>query len=343
MSLAAAGSGYRVDEGDVAHDADAVVAVWRASLGDTAGRAAKFEWFYRAAPQGAQLQVLRALPGQEIVGTAGVGWRRMRVGERALRGGLLADMAVLPGHRTLGPAMQLQRTASERALWSGDFVYGFPNANAVPVVKRLGYVHIGDMVLYARALRHAPYLERRLPKPVARVLGRAIDAAFMLRDRLGNLHRGRLHADWRELPCDGSHPRWPQPGMLEGVRDAAALEWRFAHSPLAGFRFLYLRRDGKVPPIAWFVCHRDGDVLRIADFGFAPGASIPHCVASLASAAVADGCRSLAVECCLPDAERGALLRAGFRERQRRPIYARWKDAAQAAPVIRFTAFDEDE
>jgi GNAT superfamily N-acetyltransferase len=342
MSAQAHG-GYRVEEADLARDGDAAVGVWRASLRDGAGRAAKLEWFYRAAPEGAHLQVLRPGTGHEVLGTAGVGWRRMRAGARTLRGGLLADMAVLPGHRTLGPAMQLQRAASDRALAEGDLVYGFPNANAVPVVKRLGYVHLGDMVLYVRALRHAPYLERRLPRPLATLLGRAIDTAFALRDRLRNLHRGALHAQWSEGPLDLVHPRWPRPGMLEGVRDRAALEWRFAHNPLAAFRFLYLRRAPDAQPMAWFVCRRDGDVLHIADFGFAPGAPVAHCVATLAREATARGGRSLVVECCLPDEERSALLRAGFRERQRRPIYARWRDPEQAARAVRFTSFDEDE
>jgi len=343
MNAVAQDTGYRVENGDIARDGDAAIAVWRASLRNIEGRAAKFEWFYRAAPEGAQLHVLRPGPGQDIVGTAGVGWRRMRAGGRDLRGGLLADMAVLAGHRTLGPAMQLQRTASERALSVGDLVYGFPNANAVPVVKRLGYAHLGDMVLYVRALRHALYLERRLPKPLAHVLGRVIDGAFAIRDLLRNLHRSRLHGHWSAMPLDLPHPRWSQPDMLEGVRDAEVLEWRFARSPLASFRFLYFRQEPDAPPAAWFVCHRDGSVLRIADFGFAAGAAVPHCIALLARVALAEGCSSLAVECCLPEAERSALLRSGFRERQRRPIYARWKDPAQAVGTVRFTAFDEDE
>ena len=343
MSAIAQGAGYQVDDGDIAREGDAAIAVWRASLGGSEGRAAKFEWFYRAAPDGAQLQVLRPGPDGEIVGTAGVGWRRMRIGERPLRGGLLADMAVLAAHRTLGPAMQLQRAASERALAAGDLVYGFPNANAVPVVKRLGYVHIGDMVLCVRALRHAPYLERRLSRPLARVLGRIVDGAFAVHDLLRNAHRGRLHADWSRTPLDLPHPRWSHPGMLEGVRDRTVLEWRFAHSPLAVFRFLYLRHRADAPPAAWFVCHRDGDVLRIADFGFKAGAAVSHCIARLAQVALAEGCSSLALECCLPEQERVALLRSGFRPRQRRPIYARWKDPTQAARVVRFTAFDEDE
>src|SRR5690606_25856126 len=239
------------------------------------------------APEGAHLQVLRAGPQGELVGTAGVGWRRMRLDDRILRGGLLADMAVLAAHRTLGPAIQLQRAASEHALDAGDLAYGFPNPNAVPVVKRLGYAHAGDMVLYARALRHAPYLERRLPGPLARLLGRGLDAAVALRDRLRSLRRGRLHTQWRDAPLDLEHPRWTQPGMLEGVRDGAALQWRFAHNPLATFRFLYLGPAPRTPPLAWFVCRVEGEVLHLADFGFAPGADVAHCAAGLAREAAA--------------------------------------------------------
>lgn len=343
MSTVATEGGYWVEDGDLAADGEAAVAVWRASLGNASGRAAKLEWFYRAAPDGAHLQLLRAGPERDVVGTAGVGWRHMRLDGRELRAGLLADMAVLAAHRTLGPAMQLQRAASERALQAADLAYGFPNASAVPVVKRLGFVHAGDMVLYARALRHAPYLERRLPGPLARVLGAGIDAAFALRDRLRGLRRGRLHADWCDSPAAPVHPRWPHPGMLEGVRDDGALQWRFAHNPLATFRFLYLRHAPQAPAAAWFVCRRDRDVLHLADFGFAPGANPAHCVAALAREAAAQGCRSILVECCLPAEERSALLGAGFRERQRRPIYLRWRDPAQATQVLRFTAFDEDE
>lgn len=343
MSVAQADAGYRVEDGDAGADGEAAVAVWRASLGNASGRAAKLEWFYRAAPDGAHLQLLRAGPEREVVGTAGVGWRRMRIEGRELRAGLLADMAVLAAHRTLGPAMQLQRAASERALQRADLAYGFPNASAVPVVRRLGYVHAGDMVLYARALRHAPYLERSLPGPLARLLGRGIDAAFALRDRLHNLRRGRLHGQWSDSPLDLVHPRWPHPGMLEGVRDSDALQWRFAHNPLATFRFLYLRRAPGAPPVAWFACRLEGDVLHVADFGFAADANMAHCVAELAREAAARGCRSILVECCLPDPERSALLGAGFRERQRRPVYLRWKDPGRATQVLRFTAFDEDE
>lgn len=337
-------AGYAVEDGDLVRDRDAAVSVWQASLGKAEGRAAKFDWFYRAAPDGALLQVLRAGPERNIVGTAGVGWRRMRIGARRLRGGLLADMAVLAGHRVLGPALQLQRAACEQALAAGDLVYGFPNANSVPVVKRLGYTKVGDMALHVRALRHAPYLERRLPRPVARLLGWGIDRAVGLRDRLRNLGIGRVRIEWRDSPYPGRHVRLAaRVDMLEGERDHASLDWRFARNPMASFRFLYLRSGTDAPPPAWLVCHRDGDTMRIADIGFEHATAAAQCLAALAEAATGEGCRSLAIECCLPGEELAALAAAGFRQRQHHPIYARWKDPGESVPTIRITAFDEDE
>jgi hypothetical protein len=337
--------GYAVDAADLVRDGDAAVAVWRASLGNADGRAAKLDWFYLAAPDGALLQVLRHGAMRRVVGTAGVGWRRMQAGGRLLRGGLLADMAVLSDHRMLGPALSLQRAACDRALAEGDLVYGFPNPNAIPVVKRLGYAHAGDMVLHVRPLRHAPYLARRLPGPVAAVLGAALDLATQLRDRWRmRWPSGSARAHWRDaLPPDAALPEPGNGSPLQGVRSHAALDWRFRRSPLAHFRYLEVELPGRGVGPAWFVCHRGGDALYVDDIVLPDGASLAQSLATLSTVAHGMGCRSLSVECCLPAHEAEELRRAGFRERQRRPIYVRWKDPAMAGTALRFTAFDEDE
>lgn len=343
MAPAAGGTDYAVETADPAGLREAVLAVWRSTLGHVERHAPKFDWFYRDAPDPALLQVLLHGPDREVVGTAGVGWRRMRIAGRELRAGVLADMAVHARHRMLGPALLLQRAACDAALEQGDLVYGFPNPNAVPVVKRLGYRHFGDMVLYVRALRIAPYLACRMPRALAEPLGWLADRAIALHDCVRNFHRARLHVTWRDAPDETIHDAPAPPiALLQGERSHAALEWRFKDCPLAGFRFLYLRRSGEGRPHAWFVCQRDADAMRIADFRIEEGPGTP-CIAALAAAARAEGCHSLTIECCLPEKE-AALFRAnGFFERQRRPIYGRWKDPGHAGAEVRMTAFDEDE
>lgn len=342
MNAETPAAAYSTREGDLARDRDAAIAVWRATLGNTQGRDAKFDWFYRHAPEGSLL-VLLTDGGDGIVGTAGVGWRRMRLGGRTLRAGLLADMAVLPAHRLLGPALLLQRTACELALREGDLVYGFPNPNAVPVVKRLGYAHAGDMVLHVRPLRHARYLARTLPAAFARPAGWLLDQALRVRDRLRHLATPRLHAAWHGTPQD---PVAMDPGdapTLHGLRDADALDWRFTRCPLATFRFLHLRCEGRADSRAWFACQRDGDTLRVADYGFERDVARASAIASLLAAAYREGCSAVAIEACLPTGDWAAWHANGFRERQRRPVYARWRDPALSATPLRLTAFDEDE
>ena len=336
---------YAVAPADFVRDRDAVVDVWRASLHAGEARVLKLDWFYREAPHAALLQVLVHQPSQSIVGTAGVGWRRMQLDGRELQGGLLADMAVMAGHRMLGPALLLQRTACEVALQQGDLVYGFPNANAVPVVKRLGYVHVGDMTTYVRAVRHAPYVARRLPASLARLLGGCIDHVVRLRDRLHRLTGRRLRADWRDAPHETVHAQaWTRPGTLEGVHDRDALAWRFARCPLASFRFLYVQRDGDALPCAWFVCQHEGETLRIVDFRIDPAGDPSRSLAVLADSAYRLGCRAMSLEGCLLDDEKALLRRHWFFARQGRPVYARWKQP-EAAPraAFRLMPFDEDE
>lgn len=335
---------YSVEDADITHGGDDAIAVWRASLGNQDSRAAKFDWFYRDAPDGALLQVLRHGPGQAAVGTAGVGWRRMRVGAHVLRAGLLADMAVLTNHRMLGPALLLQRSACERALADGDLVYGFPNPNAVPVVKRLGYVHLGDMTLHVRIVRHADYLARKVPRWLAMPMGAVVDLMSRLRNWFRLLPGRKLQATWLDTAPPQLGPNAPCNGnLIQGLRERSTLEWRFTQCPMAPFRFLSIQHENETSILAWFACHRDGKVLRIADYVISDGIPASQCHAILAETAYEMGCRSIAIDCCLPDDELSMLHANGFHARQKRPIYAKWKNPAMAATGARFTAYDEDE
>ena len=75
----AAAAAYTVAEADLDRDREAILAVWRRNLPDKELAAAKFDWYYRSNPLGSgRIWKLIADSTGEIVGTAGMGRRRLR-------------------------------------------------------------------------------------------------------------------------------------------------------------------------------------------------------------------------------------------------------------------------
>ncbi len=188
---------YLVEAGLPARDHDTVLGLWRGNLGQDARMTAKYEWFYLRCPHGEPLmQLLLDVAGQAHVGTASAGRRRLEWRGRELRAGVLVDLAVLPQHRSLGPALMLQQGLIAAAGEALDVLYGFPNQKAAPVFKRLGYAQPAQLVRYARVLRHAGYLRERVPRWLAPAAGWLADRVVACRDAWTRLRSPHLRSAW---------------------------------------------------------------------------------------------------------------------------------------------------
>src|SRR5687768_5339547 len=76
---------YTVAEADLDRDREGILAVWRRNLPDKDLAAAKFDWYYRSNPLGdGRIWKLIADSSGEIVGTAGMGRRLLKVGAESL-------------------------------------------------------------------------------------------------------------------------------------------------------------------------------------------------------------------------------------------------------------------
>jgi hypothetical protein len=352
MSEAAAQPMYVAERGDVERDRDTVLAIWRGNLGQEAPMRAKFDWFYRGCPFGEPLiLLLRHAPSQASAGAAAIGPRRMLWRSREIRVGVLVDLAVTPEHRSLGPALMLERELAKAGSERFDLVYGFPNAKAVAVFKRIGcYGKLADMVRYAHVLRHRDYVARRLPVALAtpaswlldraRRLGRAFRA---LRDEAvvaswsAGTDAARVDALWkRSTPGDG----------LIAVRDSTFLHWRFDDAPSSTTRFLLLSDPGDEALRAWFACQVKDAVLHVRDFWSEDGdrgISRAHADALLRSA-YAEGHAAVSFEFAGADARTVGWTAAGFSERGRRPVYGRWSNEEVTTGLdLHLTSADEDE
>jgi len=342
---------YLVEAGRPAHDRDTVLALWRGNLGQDARMTAKYEWFYLRCPHGEPvLQLLLDVPGQAHVGTASAGRRRLSWRGQELRAGVLVDLAVLPQHRSLGPALMLQQgliAAADQAL---DVLYGFPNPKAAPVFKRIGYAQSTHLVRYARVLRHAGYLRSRMPGWLAAPVGWAADVAIACRDAFARLREPSLCSAWADQADARIDAVWAESAKddaVMAVRDVAHLRWRFDESPLATTRYLLVKRAHDRALQAWFAVQRMDGTLHVRDFWSVDGArgmSATH-VGELLRAARKLGCSAVSVEISAPEAQRAGWQSLHFVERSRRPVFMRWTspDAPFATAPVFLTSADEDE
>lgn len=342
---------YAVRAGDPQADRDAVLAVWRGNLGDDARMTAKYDWFYLRAPAGTPLlQLLFHVDADAPVGACSAGRRGLLRDGQPLRAGVLVDLAVAPEHRSLGPALMLQQglfAAGQREL---DLLYGFPNPKAAPVFKRIGYRPLGEMIRYARVVRHAPYLRRRLPKLpgfAATPLGALIDFGHRLRDALRHPRSHALRAQWHQLVPDIA-ALWdasPKPRAITAQRDAAHLRWRFDDAPttdgVAPFRHLTLHRGDAM--VAWFATRSEDHTLHVHDFWTATGATPqPAEVLALLRAARAQGLAAVSIELATSDARLAPWRALGFEARSRRPLFGAGP-AVEDEIDLHLTSADEDE
>lgn len=338
---------YLLRPGDVDADRDTVLGIWAGNLGQDAKMAEKYRWFYQQSPHGPPLlQVLQH--GDESAGACAAGVRTLLLDEVAVAAGVLVDLAVLPAHRSLGPAMMLQQALVDAADERLDLLYGFPNPKAAPVFRRMGYAHVADMTRYVRVLRHARYLQRHLPAWLSNMAGPALDLTQRLRRRLHLFRYAPRHVrlqDGADARIESLCALHPLRGALTCRRDLPHLQWRLDKMPGARTRHAVVENHGDGRLLAWFCWRQDERTATLLDFwSIAPENGVPAaCIESLCLALWREGFVSVQVEMATAPARLGSWLASGFRARGVRPLFLRWRARPTQPPDLHITAADEDE
>jgi hypothetical protein len=309
---------YRIERAAPADARDALARIWGANLTLEADAATKYRWLYEEAPDRPPvvfLLVADGAPAAQAVGTAGVGLRRVVVGDAELRAGLLGDLAVDREHRSVMPALSLVREAKAWALGELDFAYGFPNKSAEGVFKRAGYKPLGTIGRYVRVLRHAGYVDRvgdaelaRVParlRPALRAalagrggaaLARGVDVAVLARDLPAVVRARDLRLALSERADPRLDPLWASARgdhVVVGARTARFVDWRFFRSG-AGGRQLVLATDRAGAPQAYAVVERADEVAIVRDI-FGHRAAMPALLDRLAPALYRRGVASISL------------------------------------------------
>jgi hypothetical protein len=229
----------------------------------------RFEWLYRANPDGPAWSWLVCADSGNVVGAASLFPRSMWVGQKQQRCAQVGDFAISAGYRSLGPAMLLQR-ATFCPVDQGEvaFCYDCPPHDAgMSTFRRLGLGPSCRVDRYAIPLRVDQRLRKRLGA-ASKVPAAAGNLVLQLRRRqffplrskefVIEDHSGSFGEEFSHLDLSAN-----QAGVIRGQRSAAHLNWRYRQNPLQQYHVLTARGAGELAAFA--VYYASNDVVTIAD------------------------------------------------------------------------------
>jgi hypothetical protein len=234
----------------------------------------RFNWLYRNNPAGhAWSWFAYEHETKKIVGVASVFPRALWIGREIKLCGQVGDFAIEATHRTLGPALMLQRATFE-PVNRGILALCYdcpPHDQGMSTFRRLGIPANCQMQRYARLLKTdrqlAKYLSSGKVLISVAVLGNLLlDLWTLRRHRVKGLeisfHPHRFDEEFSRLD--------EQVGGGDGIRSrrkAEDLNWRYREDPLHQYSVLTARRGGELQAFVVFSIS-DQDAYIIDLFGF---------------------------------------------------------------------------
>jgi hypothetical protein len=290
----------------------------------------RFDWLYRENPAGlGRLWIAVDSSTGDPIGSAGAFPRRMCVQGRSITAWVLGDLCIDEQHRSLGPAVQLQRTCLEEiGSAGGSFWYDFPSRSMEAVYRRLGMTAPqGRLVRLARPLRLGSKLRQRLGvSPLSRGVGAAVDLALACAARPRRLsrslsiapHEGAYHEEFSALAgLVNAHYG------LCSERSAGYLNWRYHDNPIQPHEALCVRRGGVL--LAYVVlAYEEGDTATVVDLFGIPDVSLLRALLRAAAArAWYRGAATVSISLLESHPWIRLVRQLGFHLRDAAPVYLR--------------------
>ena len=315
---------YSIEQADLSRDRGLIIDLWSKNLrAHTAEEhQARFDWHYGENPtRASRCFLVRHRSSGKVVGTAGLGVRKIFVDKCETAAGIAIDFTVEPPHRTLQPAVFLARAVAKTIESSVDFIFALPNKDAKAVFRRVGYAEVGPFRRFVKVLDAGEYLRRRALSAVVRVpLAAFLNLGQQVMVRLhGGLRRGchALELDWQDPRLESLwRSALPSDGMM-GDRQPGYLQWRFGRCPLHNHHLLGVVADRGEHLLGYAVVYAGpASQLKVPDLLVAPDASLTNVLASINHWADHKGFSSIAFEVVNPASSLLLALRqTGFVDR----------------------------
>ncbi|QDT46434.1 hypothetical protein Pan258_04530 [Symmachiella dynata] len=229
----------------------------------------RFQWLYCDNPDGpAVLWAIRKTETGEMAGFTVALPRRMLVDGQLRHAWNGADFSILPRFRTLGLALKLRRAAKngvddQRV----DFLYAHPNEKMAVIHAKVGHSPIGEMVRYAKVLRTAPYIQRKVGNNALATVGGAMLDPLLRIAGAETRHRAKCNTSLMDITnIDERFDKLfanaaPARGVI-GVRDSRYLRWRYAENPLETAQVIIAEENGQLCGYLVMTTQQDMGVIK---------------------------------------------------------------------------------
>lgn len=236
MSLS---NSYHVEFGDMQRDKDKIFSLWQNNgLATRAMPDSLYSWAFKKNPFGeGLLLVLKHSPSNDIVGTIGLILKQMKVCGSTILSGRVAFFAVDSNHRSLGPAIMLQKSIiNEAKKLDVCLLYTMTPPDLVKIIGRLKYKSIGELDVTRRLVSPSKLIDKYIPfKPFNRILIYTANLGFNLISikkaaRRGNMRYKRVYKINSHFDKLWEHSLCHNPFTTE--RSSSFLNWRFSDNPI---------------------------------------------------------------------------------------------------------------
>ncbi len=261
---------YQIQKADLDNDGEVIIDFWKRNF--PIWPVQKFQWFYRENIYGlADCWLLKKTGSGDIVGAQAVFPRLVYCNGKPFLAGIIGDLGVDERHRTLGPALQLQKAAAESCRKGKyAFLYGYPNERSEPVAKRAGFQVVGNSVRVARVIRSEKYLSRVIRAPLLPWIARkVIDLGV---GALARESRIRVERDCQPVLLERTDKRFDELfeksrkhyGVI-GERGHAFLTWRFTNCPFRQYQIFSLKRGSDGSLAGYIIFYQQDGVVHLSD------------------------------------------------------------------------------
>ncbi len=261
-------AGYTVRDADLLREGTEIIRLCRA--GTLISTSEKYHWKYECPPPPPSCKLVIERASGKAVGTAALFPRKLLIDGTPFIAAVAGDFAVEAEHRTLFPALALQRAALEECnKGTFDVLYGFPNDAARLLQLRAGYRSAGHVVAGIRALRTRRLLEREGNLRWWGGIGEVLDLMVRFASKESRRPSGNHNYEVL-LQADKRFDRFWSTALhhhrVVVDRNSSYFNWRFMQCPYRSYRLFAAtgKKDSEIGGyILWSVS--ESGKVRISD------------------------------------------------------------------------------